>query len=85
MQFESVLFDDSEIIARMDVWLQTEGAAKRQAFGFRFVFSPQQATPMSQNNAREAMRGANRDYPDYVWEMVSGFKSDEFVLHGRQK
>ena len=79
------LFDDGEIIARMDTWLQTEGAAKGESFRFRLVSSPQQATPMTQNNAREAMHAAKRDYPEYAWQMESGFKGDEFVLHGRKK
>ena len=40
---------------------------------------------MSQNNAREAMQGAKRDYPEYTWEMESGFSSGEFMLHGYDK
>jgi hypothetical protein len=40
---------------------------------------------MTQNNAREAMRGAKRDYPEYAWEMESGFRSGEFVVHGQKK
>jgi len=40
---------------------------------------------MSQNNAREAMQGAKRDYPQYTWEMESGFSSGEFMLHGHDK
>ena len=68
----------------MDVWLQTEGAAKGESFGFRFARSPQQATAMTQNNAREAMHGAKREYPDYTWEMESGFNSGEFVVHGQK-
>ena len=66
----------------MDVWLQKGNVAKSE---FRLVSSPQQATPMSQDNIREAMHGAKRDYPDYVWEMESGFKSGEFILHGHSK
>ena len=73
------------IITCMDVWLQTEGTAKGEAFSYRFVRSPQQATPMTQNSAREAVRGAKRVYPDYSWEMESGFKSGEFVVHGHKK
>ncbi len=69
----------------MDVWLQSEGAAKSDSFRPRLVRSPQQATAMSQDNAREAMRGAKRDYPEYVWEMESGFSSGEFILHGQTK
>ncbi len=40
---------------------------------------------MSQSNAREAMKVAKRDYPEYTWEMESGFSSGEFMLHGRMK
>ena len=69
----------------MDVWLQTEGAAKSDSFRLRLVRSPQQATAMSQNNAREAMHGVKRDYPEYAWEMESGFSSGDFILHGRNK
>ena len=66
----------------MDVWLQERGAAKSESLLFRLVSSPQQATPMSQDDIRDAMHGAKRDYPQYVWEMESGFKSGEFILHG---
>ena len=67
----------------MDTWLQEWGAAKSESF--RLVSSPQQATPMSQNQIREAMHGAKRDYPEYVWEMESGFTSGDFILHGHSK
>jgi hypothetical protein len=67
----------------MDQWLQAEPSAKDESF--RLVNSPQQATPMTQNNAREAMHGAKRDYPEYTWEMESGFKIGEFVVHGHTK
>ncbi len=40
---------------------------------------------MSQNNIREAMHGVKRDYPEYAWEMESGFKSGDFILHGHSK
>ena len=40
---------------------------------------------MTQNSAREAMQGAKRDYPEYTWEMESGFSSGEFMLHGHEK
>jgi hypothetical protein len=39
---------------------------------------------MTQNNAREAMQGAKREYPDYTWEMESGFNNGEFVVHGQK-
>ena len=63
----------------------SSGAAKGEGFVFVIVLSPQQATPMSQNNACEAMTGANRDYSEYSWEVESGFKSGDFVVHGHTK
>jgi hypothetical protein len=69
----------------MDVWLQTEKTAKSDSFRLRLTRNPRQATAMSQDNAREAMRGAKRDYPEYTWEMESGFSSGEFMLHGHDK
>jgi len=69
----------------MDVWLQTERTAKGDSFRARLARSPQQATAMSQNDARIAMQGARRDYPEYTWEMESGFSSGEFILHGRKQ
>ena len=66
----------------MDVWLQTEKTAKSDSFRLSLTHSPRQATAMSQDNARQAMQGAKRDYPEYTWEMESGFSSGEFMLHG---
>ena len=63
----------------MDVWLQAEKTAKSDSFRLHLTHSPRQATAMSQNNAREAMQGAKRDYPEYTWEMESGFSSGEFM------
>ena len=69
----------------MDVWLQTERTVKSDSSRPHLARSPQQATAMSQNNAREAMQRAKRDYPEYTWEMESGFSSGEFILHGQKK
>jgi len=85
--FSSVVFRTScdGIIACMDVWLQSEGTAKGEASSYRFVGSPQQATPMTQDGARQAVHVVKNLYPDYSWEMESGFKSGEFVVHGQKK
>jgi hypothetical protein len=69
----------------MDVWLNNERTAKRDSFKVGLARSPQQATAMSQDDARKAMQGARRDYPEYTWEMESGFSIGEFILHGRNK
>jgi len=67
----------------MDVWLKAERAGKSDSSKVGLARSPQQATAMSQDDARKAMQGARRDYPDYTWEMESGFNIGEFILHGR--
>jgi hypothetical protein len=69
----------------MDVWLQTERTAKSDSFDIRLARSSQQATAMSQDDARKAIQAARRDYSEYTWEMESGFSSGEFILHGRNK
>jgi len=69
----------------MDVWLQTERTAKSASSRPRLSRSPQQATAMSQNDARNAMQEARREYPEYTWEMETGFNSGEFILHGRNQ
>jgi hypothetical protein len=67
----------------MDVWLQTAGTARNDSGRPRIARSAQQATAMTQNSAREAMQRAKRDFPEYTWEMESGFNSGEFLVHGR--
>lgn len=66
----------------MDVWLQTEKTPKSDSSRLRLTHSPRQATAMSQENARKVIQGAKRDYPEYTWEMESGFSGGEFMLHG---
>lgn len=68
----------------MDVWLQTERTAKGDSLP-RLARTPQQASAMTQNDARKAIQGARRDHPEYSWEMESGFGSGEFILHGRNQ
>jgi|HubBroStandDraft_2_1064218.scaffolds.fasta_scaffold00887_6 hypothetical protein len=69
----------------MDVWLKIDKSAKTDSSDLRLTHSPRQAMAMSQDNARKAMQGAKRDYPQYKWEMESGFGSGEFMLHGHDK
>jgi hypothetical protein len=69
----------------MDVWLQKQVVANSESPFFWLVHSSQQATAMSQNNIREAMHRAKRDYPEYAWEMESGFNTGDFILHGHSK
>lgn len=69
----------------MDVWLNTERSAKSDSVKVGLARSSRQATAMSQDDARKAMQQARRDYPEYTWEMESGFSIGEFILHGRNK
>lgn len=68
-----------------NVWVQICGPPEGKPFAFRIVRSPEQATPMTQDNAYAMMLQAQGEYPDYVWEMGSWFKGGEFVVHGRKK
>ena len=49
------------------------------------VFDRKQATEMLENNAHKVMRGAERDHPDYTWEMVKVPSSNSFVVEGTKK
>jgi hypothetical protein len=67
----------------MDAWLRTEGADKGESFAFRFVRSPPASNADDREQCPEAMHVAKREYPDYAWEMESGFKSGEFYMDRR--
>lgn len=73
------------MIARMDAWIQAQDNATPGAFAFRIVFNLQEASRMRENNAHEAMRGAEREYPAYAWTMVRTDARDTFLVQGEKK
>ncbi len=54
----------------MKAWLYPEGLAKKSAFGYEMVFDRRKAAELTENNAHEVMRAAERDYPKYSWASV---------------
>jgi hypothetical protein len=70
----------------MKAWLHAEDHARQIAFQYQIVFDRQQAAEMTENNAHEVMRGAERDYPEYTWEIVKvSAGRNVFVVEGTQK
>ena len=69
----------------MKAWLFAEGHARQSSFPDMIVFERKLATGMIENNAHEAKRAAERDYPDYTWEMVKVPSSNVFVVEGTKK
>ena len=74
-----------EIIACMKAWLFAGDHARQTSFPDMIVFDRKQASEMREYNAHEVMRGAERDYPDYTWEMVKVPSRDLFVVEGTKK
>jgi hypothetical protein len=68
----------------MKAWLHAQDQGKPVVFGYQIVFSRNEAAEMKENNAHEVMRGAERGYPDYVWEMVK-VPGNLFVVEGTKK
>jgi len=69
----------------MKAWLFADDDAKGTAFGFHIVFSFPEATQMSENNAHEVVRGAEREYPDWEWRIVKIPNNQIFVVEGTKK
>jgi hypothetical protein len=80
------VIDDGEIIACMKAWLSAEASAKPIAFRYQIVFIRDEAAEMTENNAHEVMRGAERDYAGYTWKMIKvADDRNLFVVEGTKK
>jgi len=66
----------------MKAWLHAEDSAKQSAFQFQIVSNRKQAAEMTENNAHEVMRGAEREYPEYAWEMIKIPGGNVLVVEG---
>ena len=69
----------------MKAWLHAEGLGKQAAFPYHIVFNREEAAKMVEHDAHEVMRGAERDYPKYRWELVKLLNGDLFVVEGTEK
>ena len=73
------------IIACMKAWLYAERLSEQTAFTCRIVFSRLQAAELTEHDAHEVMRGAERDFPEYKWVMVNLPGSAFFLVEGDEK
>jgi hypothetical protein len=73
------------IIARMKAWLFAEGLSEQTAFAYHLVFSRPQAAELTEHDAHEVIRGAERDFPGYRWTMVNVPGSAFFLVEGDEK
>jgi hypothetical protein len=69
----------------MKAWLYAERLSEQTAFTHRLVFSRLQATELTEYDAHEVMRHAERDFPEYRWTMVNLPGSAFFWVEGDQK
>jgi len=68
----------------MKAWLHAEGLGEQTQirFSYHLVFSKQQAAELTEHDAHEVMRGAERDFPEYRWMMVNVPGSAFFLVEG---
>jgi hypothetical protein len=69
----------------MDVWIQSRDHAEPEGFGYRFVFNLHEASRMRERDAREVIKGAGREWPQYAWDLVCTSADDKFLVKGREK
>jgi hypothetical protein len=69
----------------MNAWIQAQNSAMDEKFAFCIVFTALEATSMIESNAREAMKGAIREYGDYNWMLIPSLTAGEFVVQGSRK
>jgi hypothetical protein len=59
--------------------------SEQTAFTCRIVFTSLQASELTEHDAQEVMRGAERDSPEYRWTMVNVPGSTFFLVEGDEK
>jgi hypothetical protein len=69
----------------MIVWIKAENDAESSAFKFVLVLNREEASHMLESNAREALKGAGRDFSDYTWNLVPSSIAGKFLLQGNAK
>jgi hypothetical protein len=66
-------------------WLYVPDRGTQIEGGYTIVYEQSKAVEMSENNAREVMKAAQKGYPEYTWEVIPS--GNQFVVEGtiRQK
>jgi hypothetical protein len=71
VQFDFYAWDERCDNACMKAWLYAERLSEQTAFTCRLVFTSLQASKLTEHDAQEVMRGAERDFPEYRWMLVN--------------
>lgn len=66
----------------MYAWIKAEDDAVPVSGPYGIVLDPKEASNMSEANAREILKYANRDFPEYRWDVVPGSTTVEFLVQG---
>jgi hypothetical protein len=59
--------------------------SEQTAFTCRTVFTSLQASELTEHDAQEVMRGAERDFPEYRWMLVNVPGSAFFLVEGEEE
>jgi hypothetical protein len=66
----------------MDAWIKAQDDAKPESGPYCVVFNPQEASSMTENDAREMFKVASRDFPEYVWSVIPSYLPGKFFVQG---
>jgi hypothetical protein len=69
----------------VDAWIKAQDDAKPESGPYYVVFSPQEASSMTENDAREMFKVASRNYAGYVWSVVPSLMPGKFFVQGTSK
>ena len=69
----------------MKAWINAQIHAAPIRFGFKIVFNHAAAAEMTENNAQETLRAAEKEYRDYAWKLAPVPGKDLFVVEGDLK
>jgi hypothetical protein len=65
-------------------WLFADNQGKDIEGGWQIVSSRAEAAPMTNGNAHNIMRHAEKRYPNYRWKLI-GIGNNLFIVEGTEK
>jgi hypothetical protein len=84
-----VLLENARELSAMKAWLHVlrgrNWREPKSPLRFHIVFDRQEAIEIRCNEANEVIRGAEREYPDYLWEKVKVSDMNGYVVEGTKK
>jgi hypothetical protein len=71
-------------LVMMTVWLNAENDAELEGFQFQVVSNRDEASRIREGNAREVLKAALRDFPEFEWITVP-VSGDRFLIQGTSR